>query len=201
MRFEFQSGESDGDQLSLRFEDGRHLVTVWIATPPEGPILPVGLEVRRQSRHDHGVLRPISGSAVARLPLGTIIRAALAYAATSKASPTAGAVRSGMKAMSERDEWADPSSYGSTGSPISPAAYVAAYGAASRILMPRGPSDHRRLLDAYRALQRSGERAPANVLAERLSVNPNTIHQRLHRARGLEAQGKLPPDDKRRGKR
>lgn len=68
---------------------------------------------------------------------------------------------------------------------------------ARRVAMPRGRPQRGRsakwyldLLATYREMEAQGIRAPAALIAKRKGVDPNLVHQWIHRARDIERRGK-----------
>lgn len=148
----------------VRREDLPYFVGVELLRTEEGSVHPVGVSVRVAAPHpfpeDAEVdLPPLSGRDLRRLPLGTYVDAAVAWASHP---------------VFVVQHLADPD---------------AAWEKVGRAVAPRGRPAHNtnfysEIADAYRALAVQGKR-PVPEIARRKKVSPNTVHQWVYRARQL----------------
>jgi hypothetical protein len=141
-----------------------YYVGVELLRTEEGTVQPVGVCIRVAAPYPFPVdtevdLPPLSGRDLRRLPLGTYMDAAVAWA-----SPPMFV----LQHLSDSD---------------------AAWEEVGRAVAPRGRPAHNtnfyiEIAEAYRALAVQGRR-PVPEIARRKKVSPNTVHQWVYRARQL----------------
>jgi hypothetical protein len=148
----------------VRRGDLPYYVGVELIRTEEGTVHPIGVCIRVAAPYPFPVdtevdLPPLSGRDLRRLPLGTYLDAAVAWA-----SPPNFVLQ----------HLADPDT---------------AWEKVGRAVAPRGRPAHNtsfyaEIADAYRTLAVQGKR-PVPEIARRKKVSPNTVHQWVYRARQL----------------
>jgi hypothetical protein len=148
----------------VKREDLPYFVAVELLRSEEGAVQPVGVSVRVAAPHPfpEGTdveLPSLSGRDLRRLPLGTYVDAAVAWASHPVFV---------LGNLANPDE---------------------AWERVGRAVAPRGRPAHNtsfysEIADAYRALTIQGKR-PVPEIAKRKKVSPNTVHQWVYRARQL----------------